>query len=655
MSSNFYKLVPKTLEANLRFRVNLRKRAAADEGYRRAMMTACKHDVLFFFNAFCFLFEPRPRFFSNGKEKPKTIPFITWEHQDPVILEIKKYLGTRDIGVEKARGEGMSWIGVLLALHDWLFDDMAKIGLVSNTEDKADDPGNMDSLGAKLDWELTKLPVWMTGRKDFDWVRNLSEHSWWHKGTGGQINAFAATADTGRSGRYKWFMPDELAFWMRPKDRQFMASVRSSTDSRLVISTPFGNEGAYFDFMHTPSNAIRLVLDWKDNPSKNRGMYRLEKGKPVAVDVEKYGPLPESYQTLSREVLDMFSRLRAKGFTLERRLRSPWYDNECDKADATPQSIAQELDRDYGGSMHRIFTSEFFEKAELHLRKPDLEGVMDYHPETLEPRFGLVENGPVKLWMKLDNRLRPPNHPFVVGCDVSTGLGGSHTSNSSIEAFDQITNEQVLEVAQNTVEPADWADTAIAICKWLNNAYLGWEHNGPGGAFTKRVIERNYNNCYYRKVLWKKTKTVTKELGWWTSDKSVEVMMSELHHSVKSETTIIHSKALVQECGQYVRMKGSIKHVGSERTEDDSIKGKAHGDRVMGFAVCLQAAKDRPVSVTIKSQGQTGDPPRDTMAYREKEYQESLQDERDEWDGRTNDDLAKGTYHARGGGRSLAA
>ena len=101
MGASFLDVVPKGLADNLRYRLALRERCRDDDGFRRAVLSACKRDVLYFFNAVCFLFEPRPRV-ANGVKLPSIIPFITWPHQDPVIRTIKEHLGFEDIGVEKA-------------------------------------------------------------------------------------------------------------------------------------------------------------------------------------------------------------------------------------------------------------------------------------------------------------------------------------------------------------------------------------------------------------------------------------------------------------------------------------------------------------------------------------------------------------------------
>ena len=182
----------KDFETNLRLRAQILERAAKDFTFRKTLLEACREDTLFFFNAFCWLYEPRPRRV-NGKKLPNIIPFNTWEHQDPVILQARESIGYEDIGIEKSRGEGASWMFILLALQDWLFEPMSAIGFISRTELAVDNPDDPDSLFWKADWELEKLPSWMAGErtgvgdKAKDYTRNVSKHILKNNRNGSQI------------------------------------------------------------------------------------------------------------------------------------------------------------------------------------------------------------------------------------------------------------------------------------------------------------------------------------------------------------------------------------------------------------------------------------------------------------------------------------
>lgn len=603
------------------------------------MLTACKHDILFFLSAFCWLYEPRPKVV-DGVQLPKRLPFIPWEHQEGPIRELRANLGMRDIGIEKSRGEGFSWIVIYEALHDWLFDEGAKVGLVSRTEDEADDPDNSDSLFWKIDWAMERLPRWMVGVRGTDWSRNLSKHSLTNFRNGSQINADAATGSVFRGGRLKWALFDEFAFFKRGEDKQALASSQGATNSRLFVSTVNGSNNEYHRVMHEPSNMLRIIVDWKDNPSKNRGLYELKNGVPTAIDPVN-NPLPPDYLSLSEPVKDMYSRLRLKGFKLEGRLRSAWYDFECDRPGSTPQLVAQELDRDYGGSMWKVFGQDFFAAAEKKIARPHFRGNLSYHPETLEPHFDRSEDGPMLLWCPLDHQSRPPARPYVIGADISTGLGGTFTSNSVLQVIDMVTMEQVFEFADNRTPPNALADLAIALAHWFHGAYLSWEINGPGRGFTYRVLRQKYGNVYYRRQQWQRSEKRTKDLGWATTRDTKEAMFSELLRSVIKGDVTMHSDALVKECGQYVRMDGAIEHVLSAKSDDDNASGAAHGDRVIAFGVALMAARDRPTT-SKSAEEYHGPPPPSSMAARKAEYDEQQSKDGGEWDDRDNADLAAG-------------
>ena len=636
MSEKFYKEFcdagGKEYAQNIRLRVKYLKRASEDFTFQKALLKACKEDVLFFFNCFCWLYEPRPKKI-KGKKMPMVIPFITWEHQDPVIISARNTLGFDDVGIEKSRGEGASWIFILLALHDWLFQPMSAIGFISRTEMAVDNPDDPDSLMWKLDWELTKLPPWMAGERDKDYMRNVSRHILKNLRNGSQVVGYTATGDVTTGGRKYWIMFDELAKFPRPADTHAMASTQHVTESRALISTPKGAEGEYYRIMHAPSNMVKLVLDWKQNETRNKGLYKLEHGVPVAAD-SKENPLAAEYSPPNQEVLDMFSRLRQNGFKLENKLRSPWYDRQCDRPGATPQSIAQELDRDYGGSVYRIMGPEFFKKAEGTVMPFRYDGGIQYATAKLPMTIEEAKGGPIKVWCNLDHNMRPPIRPYAVGVDVSSGLGGSHTSNSVIQVIDLISMEQVMEYATNVVEPSEFAEQAMSICKWFHDAYLAWEIN-YGGGFSKRVKEVGYPNVFMRTVWTKRGRRKTQDIGWHTNPSSKEAGFSDYIRMITQGEVKIKSRAMMQESGEYVRINGKIEHLTAFKSSNDATKGIAHGDRVMAFVVALQAAIDRPVgkSMSIDENSlNTGLIPPYPMAARIAERQKKT--DNDGWDDR---------------------
>jgi hypothetical protein len=435
-----------------------------------------------------------------------------------------------------------------------------------------------------------------------------------------------------------YWIVDELSKFRPGADREAMTSIQPTTHSRLLIGTPYGAQGSYYDVMHEPSAMIKLVLDWKDNPVRNRGLYHFVNGLPVAVDPVN-NPLPPHYDPPNQATLDLFSRLRRKGYRIEKGLRSPWYDHECDRADATPYTIAQELDRDYGGSLYKIFTDEFFQQARTSVCRPYCQVDVDFD-EQQNPTVTRDASGSLLLWMTLDTHNRPPKHPYVLGVDVSTGLGGSFTSNSVISIIDALTMEQAGELASNTIEPADLADLTVAICKWLGDAYLAWEKNGPGNAFSMRVKQLRYPNIYYRTKIFEQKRRKTKEAGWWTDDRTKEVLFSEMKRVISTGEVQARSDAMVKECHQYIRVGRQILCTEDTRGRDEGDTGEAHGDRVVAFGVAVQALRDRPAHVARLASAEDAQP--GSIEERDLLHRANKEIEEDDWDDRANWDIAFG-------------
>lgn len=638
----------KDLQANLKYRKLIRAEAAKSGKFRDAQLAICSEDILYWMNLYCFVYEPRPRYDSHGKRLPKTIPMITWPHQDPIIADMVQFLGTRDLVVNKSRGEGLSWMALLKALHEFLFDpDGTKIGLISSKMEKSHKSGDLDSLLAKVVWEMEKLPEWMTGPQAYritepgDWQYASSDNALINRKNGSQVVAYAASGNAPRGGRYTWFLCDELGEWEEHDAVALMDASNSATDSRMVISTPAGPTGMYYRFVHAESNAVKLESHWSQNISKNRGLYIMVKGKPSAIDPLN-NPLPPEYNPPNQDVQAMFARLRNKGFDLKVGRRSPWYDTQCDKADSTPTSIAKELDLNFGGSIDKVFHSDFFEVAEKHVRPATIRGQFYANPEGTDWDFERSSDGQFHLWCELDVKNMPPRGEYGVSCDLAVGGGGAASSNSALEVIDFLTNEQVLEYATNVVSPEDFADVAIGICHWFYGAYLSWEHQGPGTAFGTRIKTRGYGNIFERKVPWKGTQTkLVREPGWITTINTKPALFEGIRAAVKRRELIIHSKQLIDELHQYIYVQGGKIEHAAQPTATGSQAGAQHGDRVIAIGVGVQAAKDRPQAIRRRDDWTPdGPPPVGTLAWREW-YAGQQEQPTDDWDDRSTYELAR--------------
>ena len=609
--SDLYSQVPKTLVENLEYRRDLLSWADTPKK-QRALWTGSKHDMLFFVNAFCWLYEPRAGRLRGTTSK--IIPFISYEYQDRAFLEMNEALGTQDVGIEKSRDLGATWMFLTLYFYHWIFQPFSSFGLMSRNQDLVDKPGKKDTLMWKLDFLLKGeggkggLPFWMRPKNVYR-TNLLMEN----RDNGSTFEGSATTGDAFRGGRKTSIGMDEYAAFSKNDDYEAQAATQHATDSRFFVSTPKGASGAYYDVMHEPSNILKIVLDWKQHPDRCKGLYTSKDDITDILDTDY--TFPDGYK-----------------FIKDTKIRSPYYDNECARPGATPQSIAQELDRDYGGSEYQLFGSDLYESASPRLMMPFKQGIFGYDVETLEPRFSESDDGPMNLWCHMPDGIPIRDQKYVIGCDISAGLGGSHTSNSVIIVLGTNTFEQIAEYATNTVTPDDFADMAISVCKWFGGAYLIWEVNGPpGSAFTRRVLNQNYDNIFYREVEQRNFKKKTKNPGWFSSEKTKPAVLTEMSHAVKSGRLILRSRKLLDECRQYVYKDGKIVHSRSVKTQDDSSKGQAHGDRVIAASLAWHAVKDRPSD--IKTEERDQGIPYGSMAWRLKQHDEKMElSKNDGWD-----------------------
>jgi hypothetical protein len=554
--------------------------------------------VLFFINSFCWLYEPR-----NSRLRGTTsnvIPFITYGFQDQAFLDMDGELGTNDVGLEKSRDLGATWMFLTLFFHHWMFNDFSSFGIMSRTADLVDKPGKKDTLMWKFDFLLSGdggkggLPKWMRPSKVYRSMMLME-----NRDNGSTMEGATTTEDPFRGGRKKAIAIDEVASIPNGDDYKALAATQHATDCRIFVSTPKGASGAYYDVMHTPSSIKKIVLDWKDHPDRGIGLYTSNKGKLEILD--KDYEFPASYKHV-----------------LDGKVRSPYYDDECKRPGATPMSIAQELDRDYGGSDYQIFSKDLYQAGKQNLLKPYEQGILYYDEETLEADFTSTTDGPFEIWSFRDSRGVPVNSgQYVIGCDISAGIGGDYSSNSVAFVMDTVTGQQVAEFATNTLPPVAFADLVIAACKWFGNAYLVWEMNGPpGSAFTKQILERNYPYIYYREIENKSYKKKTRNPGWFSTEKNKLAVLSQMSAAIQNGEFCIRSEKLLDECRQYIYKQGRVVHSRSVRTQDHSAKGQAHGDRVIAAAIAWHASKDRPAVSSVDREEFEEEIPYGCMAWR---------------------------------------
>jgi len=563
--------VPTEYRQNLLWRREVHERAAEDKNFREGMIQACREDPIFWLNGFAHTYDPRVEPF------PK-IPFILYPFQEEAILRIIKAVGNHDLLIEKSRDMGASWINMAAIAYLWRFREDQSFLMVSRVEDYVDKAGNPKALFWKFDYLIDNMPAWLQPY-GYDKSKHRSKMHIVNPETGSVVDGESTNQRVARGDRRTAILLDEFA--AVEQGQSVLSATRDATPCRLFNSTPEGTNNAFYDtrkkMMELGGDNI-LRLHWSEHPGKAMGLYTTgDNGEFKQLDIT---------HTYSE---DFRPRLDGK-------IRSPWYDYECDRA-ANPQEIAQELDIDYQGSGWQFFKpAKVEEYIRANVRPPIYVGDLDHIAETGEPtKFREDEEGRLKVWTVLDGKYALPTDVRVtMGIDISAGTGAS---NSVITGYNSKTYEKVFEFASPYIRPEPLGVQAVALARWANGAFIIWERNGPGRQTGAKIVELGYGNIYFQRQEEAISKNVSKIPGWASTRDSKLALVSEYRDRLEANTVVNYSRVAIEECLEYIYTPdGSVVHSSSTSKKDPTGAKANHGDRVIADALAVKGFDERKFS-----------------------------------------------------------
>lgn len=618
---------------NMRFRKLCVSMGYDSYEFANELWMLCARDPLFFLNTFAYLLETRDKQDWNTTDRygtNKVIPFITRGYQDTVILKCVENLGRKDIVIPKSRETGVSWIIVALAAWDWLFHDRTSIGFVSKDLLSSNNPDDPDALFSKFEFLLQHLPFWMMSPSDYE--RNIAKNTIKNVRNGASLTAYAARADMGRGGRKSWLFMDEFHFFEQGDDYAALDSTVHVTPCRVFVSTANrdrGMAGAFYDVVADESrNGVKIIIDWKDDPEKRRGLYHGELIPGTDVYKLVIDDMDFWVKYCNFDAVKTFRHPHKPGenypFILDERYRSLYYDHVWNRPGSTPQSVAAELDRNFGGATAQIFNPQLLAKVIASAKPATATGELMRNPEkTDEWMFQkLAAGGLTSLWCNLDDKGNPPNGEYVFGADISAGTGGEWSSYSALEGLDKKTGEQVFEWRSNRMDPLQFAELVVWVLKWFHGAYLVPEVNGPlGQLFINKVCrDLKYGNVFRQikaKVAWREA---TEKIGYVNGDRGIE-LLKHMESALRRDRVKLHSLVALNECGRYFLKGGKLVHSAAEVTEDGAGMGLAHGDAAIALGCSVFGIDDSPATpeAEVKSEA-----PYQSFLWRRQQFEKLL-------------------------------
>lgn len=592
--------LPKDAELNRRVRMRLLWDGGHDPAAATALRAQCAEDILFWCNAFCWTYDPR-------KIEQPDIPFITYDFQDDAIIKIRDGIKEkRNVGIEKSRDMGASWINILVLTWFWQFWPKRFTSLmVSRNENYVDAPGNSKSLFWKIDYLLKNQPRWLRPRS----VVRTSMHIE-NCDTTSVIDGESTTGEVARGDRRGVIFLDEFAAFEVSAGFNANTSTQYAADCRIFNSTPRGVGNAFYQLMHNDETLV-VRMHWSQHPEKRRGLYKSENGKLVLLD-DWRGTVEVSEKggTGRRRV----SFPDEYPFVLDGILRSPWYDKQRRIATAK-EEIAQELDIDYLGSGYQFFDAAAVSAyIKAWCRDAEVVGDLEYDLTNGEPlRFTPNPKGKLSLWQPLGrDGTYGEERRFVIGVDVSAGTGAS---NSAAAVYEEATREKWAEFADPNIEPRDFAVFVLALSRFFNDAMVVPDASGPTGKqFVKRFTQDGNHPPLYRRLKDKKISAErADEYGVYLNPEAKSSVLIEYRAAVGEAKIINRSARAMEESLQFVRSPhGDIEHTAALTSQDPSGARTAHGDIVIADAL----ANLKMGEVELPTGGKPQEIPPDSVAGR---------------------------------------
>ena len=234
--------------------------------------------------------------------RPANIPFVLFPKQREYIAWVyAKWRGRRPGLTEKSREVGISWCSVALAVALCALYDGVSIGFTSYKKEYVDELGEMKALLVKARTFIANLPAVL--RAGYVEWRDAPLMRISFPDTGSMIGGEVGK-EIGRGDRRSLYFVDEFAHFEHPETVNMALS--QTTNCRIDMSSVRGMNNA-FAHRRWSGKVDVFIFDWRDDPRKDDEWYRL---------------LSAAEEEGGRGLDDV--------------------------------TIAQEIDRDYGASVHGI-------------------------------------------------------------------------------------------------------------------------------------------------------------------------------------------------------------------------------------------------------------------------------------------------------------
>lgn len=235
-----------------------------------------------FINHWCVTYDPR-----NKPPIPKVMPFVLFPKQEEFIWFLYEMWRAGESGlIEKCRDMGASWLCCAFSVWLWLFHEGSAIGWGSRKEEYVDKKGDPKAVFPKIRQILEHLPDFILP-VGFD----MDKHATYMKIVNidnGSTMTGEAGDQLGRGGRTSIYFKDESAHYEHPE--LIEAALGDNTDVQIDISSVNGSANVFYrrrmageiweKGKEFARGVVRVfIFDWRDHPLKTQEWYDARRNK----------------------------------------------------------------------------------------------------------------------------------------------------------------------------------------------------------------------------------------------------------------------------------------------------------------------------------------------------------------------------------------
>ncbi|MGL6342585.1 MAG: hypothetical protein ACRC80_26010 [Waterburya sp.] len=237
------------------YRLKIVNRCSYDLGFRDACLVRSKKDIIWWINTFVVTYNPRV--------KPSILPLVLFPRQEECLRWILDcYEQGKFCTIAKARYTGASWLATCVLVHKLLFERDFLGAFASNKAENVDRLGDANTLFAKIEMTIQRLPVWMHSIDlSCDRKIKLIKNSGNNSAIIGQSGR-----DIGRGGRSSLVFVDEFAFVQY--DVEALSALSENTNCACFISTPNGTSNKFYELCHN-ENIPTFTYRWEADPRRS--------------------------------------------------------------------------------------------------------------------------------------------------------------------------------------------------------------------------------------------------------------------------------------------------------------------------------------------------------------------------------------------------